>query len=448
MSKAEAKPISDEEFFATMGVRGLDPANPDSEIAERLDARLMRIYRTQLLLYYGLVVIAIGINAYAIWTGLFLKYPLVAALTYGYALLAVVSDPLSFMTMKKTRLEEATAKQLGTTIDSDELKNIVVEAMETLPAEMSFLRGREVPSIFIVDSKQANAMATNEHFFNASRSLNAIYIFTALLHLLQRDEVRSIMAHEMGHFYRYINPFQKHRLAAHLFRGSAAFFMVVGIHAWGTFGGWGWIPGVLLAHTIAAVIVGLCFSQGHQEAEFLCDYAAARKFGVLPMVNALLKIAVRTDLYFVMYEEVVEVLRSNPDLTINSTVEAAEACLPHGFIGADKARHLIRAALDKFRGTTPLTQEQKESQDKVVKPILELLDKRTKHQLVHWRDFDSRILDSKLDAHEMRDFIGVLVANKTLQVVGELSDSDDLLSSHPSFRRRILFLASTLPIES
>ncbi|MFT7643878.1 MAG: hypothetical protein ACI9G1_005644, partial [Pirellulaceae bacterium] len=33
MSKAELNPISDEVFFAAMGVAGLDPENPNPEIA-------------------------------------------------------------------------------------------------------------------------------------------------------------------------------------------------------------------------------------------------------------------------------------------------------------------------------------------------------------------------------------------------------------------------------
>ncbi|MFT5524994.1 MAG: Zn-dependent protease with chaperone function [Pirellulaceae bacterium] len=448
MSKAELNPISDEVFFAAMGVAGLDPENPNPEIAAQLDARLMRIYRRQLLLYYVMVVTAVCVTTYAFWSGWLQDYLLVAVLTYGYGLVAIVADPLTFVTMKKIPLKKATDAQLGPRIDRNELQEIVGEAMQTLPADMSFRQGREVPAIFIVDSKQANAMATNEHFFNSSRSLNAIYIYTALLHLLQRDEVRSIMAHEMGHFYRYINPYQKHRLAAHFFRGSAAFLMVVGIHQMGLFGGWGWIGGLLVAPMLAAAVVGLCFSAGHHEAEFLCDYAAARKFGVLPIVNALLKIAVRNDLYFVMYEETIEVLRSNPDLKVNEIVVAAEECLPHGFIKADEARRLIRTSLDEFRGAKSLTDEEVKAQEAVVKPIQNILDKRAKNELVHWRDFDSRIVDGQLDAHELRDFIGVLLGNKYLQVVGELSDADDVLASHPSFRRRILFLASTLPIET
>jgi heat shock protein HtpX len=62
--------------------------------------------------------------------------------------------------------------------------------------EMSVASGQKMPAVYVIDSKEINAFAAGTGQHNA-----AITITKGALHLLNRDELQGVIAHEFGHIY-------------------------------------------------------------------------------------------------------------------------------------------------------------------------------------------------------------------------------------------------------
>ena len=175
----------------------------------------------------------------------------------------------------------------------------------------------EVPNIYLVESAEGNAFVINVDLLNFVRPWNAVYIGTYLLFALETDELEAVLCHEMCHFslhatfwnrYFYLQPF--------VFAAWTTFVMSYPIEwLWGkTEGGMTfWLILVVLARfgivgflwSIAIFIAQLVTSLSHrpdsQEIESLCDYEAARRFGLLPTITALLKIGSRQEIFSLLF---------------------------------------------------------------------------------------------------------------------------------------------------
>ena len=62
----------------------------------------------------------------------------------------------------------------------------------------------EIPSVYIVRNIGNNAFAINSLLLNCIKALNSITISRALFQYLNVHELKAVIAHEIGHFKRYI----------------------------------------------------------------------------------------------------------------------------------------------------------------------------------------------------------------------------------------------------
>jgi Zn-dependent protease with chaperone function len=141
--------------------------------------------------------------------------------------------------------------------------------------------GREQPAVYVLRAQAANACAINARYLDILAPFNAVYITTGLLARLDREEVRAVLLHELAHFHRYIYADYTTKLALQMVLGTA---IATGWRCLQTYGN---AAGVIAFVAIIAPIGMGLSARVDRHIEFLCDHFAARRAGLLPMVNAL-----------------------------------------------------------------------------------------------------------------------------------------------------------------
>ncbi|MEM7261909.1 MAG: M48 family metalloprotease [Planctomycetota bacterium] len=354
-------------------------------------------------------------------------------------------------------LEKADPALLGE-FSAAEVREVVGEANSPFRKELGV---REFPSIYIVESKEANALVTNALFLSFVRPMNAVYINSHLLNVLDRDELRGIVAHELAHFHRYMSVFSRHfGLPALLFASIFGWPGVVMSSLHGTDLEW-WVPTVMVAVSVLVyqvilaphawgTFVRLQSARLHEE-ELLCDYTAASYFGLVPQINVLLKLSVRQEVYQVALEEIVGILSTTSTAEFDELLAAAEAVLPPRVSDLSRVRGLVREALAPFAGAESIFVGEHEK-NKDLEPRRELVREmvRQRRQLsrskrLRWQSFDQRIRDGRLDEVECTAFLRAMLRHPEA-LISAVSEGPDTLDTHPETRDRILFLALTLPI--
>lgn len=357
-------------------------------------------------------------------------------------------------------LEKASPELLGPYTKED-LERLVREVCQ------SYSEG-EIPKLYVVESKQGIAMAMNVDGLDFFRPWNALYVGQYFLHSLDELELKAVLAHEMCHFSLH------HTVGRRLFYLRAmvgAVWMTTALSfplRWMVdFLGAGWsfwlavivfcFVGVAqLLHTVAAVTWGLVGSASRRfdshQIEVLCDLEAARRFGLVPMVNVLLKMGTRQEIFVSLLSSLSpdpkrpigwgnppflwpgdkegKQRRAAQEGAVTAERKKLEEVLPSGFVSLEEAKPYLEEALkagDEVAGA-----------------------KRFQHQVAHllrWLTHDARTGNSRLDAAELRSLLDDLkvqperaLLNLPEEIDAELARQAD----HPSIRNRILFLAHNL----
>jgi Zn-dependent protease with chaperone function len=435
-------------------------ARPDRDAAEELDGEISRLYRRDRVVYLALL---LGIGA--IWIVAWIFEPSGRRIAIG--VVVILSAAFRWFSLYKDLMtavepERASAEMLGR-YTAEDLRDLLREVNEPFCREFD---SNQRPGLFVIESKLGNACAMKSPTLRFIRRLNAVLINSHLLSVLDRDELRAVVGHELAHYHRYMSLYTRHHVVPILFSSS----LVI----WGSVllcnGVWG------LAATSADVWVAVataCFlglgsswilmlililsglgPEGHQEAELLCDYTAAKHFGVVPQINSLIKLAVRGEVYQVLAEEVAGVLATNTKHSIQEVQASAEGALPIQTISGRAARSVVREKLRPMRGEQnifrpPLKKDSSlDNRRALVRQILRGRKRvrRTRH--LDWERFDDRVRDSRLDETECEAYVNAILEDANATLVRSKDEVvTDATDSHPPYRDRILFLALTLPLQ-
>ena len=147
----------------------------------------------------------------------------------------------------------------------------------------------EKPELYIVDLDLVNAFVINIYLLNFISPANAVYITKKSFSCLTREEIKSMLFHEMGHFNKYMYDENKIlNIGLYLFIVMPFAFTIL-------------IPGVLLKVgfvIIAIVAIGIIWvkirsykNYDKHVLEYLCDLYASEKEGLLTTINMLITLA-------------------------------------------------------------------------------------------------------------------------------------------------------------
>ncbi len=356
-------------------------------------------------------------------------------------------------------VEHAAERLLG-----DHSRADLIEAVDEVRRSY---RESEVPRLFIVDSPHAITMAHNASVFNFVPQWNAIWVSSYLLNALTLDELKSVIAHEMCHYSQHTTFWSRYFflypvIAATLV--SSAFTAVIDLTGF-LDDGVGvetliWVglvvffcSGLTVALALANLVVmsvSWLMNRGDSHAiESLCDLEGAKRYGSINMVNALLKVATRSEIM----TRAILAFSANPMLPFGGAVEAVgELDEGEEITDLDRQKLAAIAALQYLDENLPHTFLSEEDAnffiDMAIEHGLSEMEGARRHEhagrrFIRWLRFDTRIKDSRLDREEFGAFVKqVRQASETpLFAIPEEVDAElEQAAEHPSIRHRILFL--------
>ncbi|MFX1603139.1 MAG: M48 family metalloprotease [Promethearchaeota archaeon] len=322
-----------------------------------------------------------------------------------------------------------------------------------------------VATIYLMKSPLPNAFT-----FSLPGLGSTVAVHSNILDILQPDEVKAILAHEVGHISNRDSVVQ-------IFARMPAFFVdtiylyiylriVMGVsnaiflHEDPVMAGIR--VGMLLVFfgfsRFLSIITQYVMQKASREAELLSDYHAAEMVGVEPTINGLVRLGQRSEAVTALIDEIRWLESLNPersgDVTRKELLRMIEL-YPLDGIDENNAREVapwvfLSTRLRHMRDVYGLDLSDAQIK-KAVEPAMGVIEeKRPKKEeetadkkepgTVDWRtvDYDG---DRRLSADELNDLLEILRANPKKLMFDSEVGMDLLALSHPDFRRRVLTIA-------
>ncbi|MFW9805567.1 MAG: M48 family metalloprotease [Candidatus Thorarchaeota archaeon] len=323
----------------------------------------------------------------------------------------------------------------------------------------------KVDRIYIMNSPLPNAFTFNLPFFGS-----IVVVHSNTLEVLNEEEVKAIIAHELGHIVNRDSLVQ-------IFTRMPSFFidliylyiyvlLVVGVASAAFLDGDFVLAGIrllvlggfFLLSRILATISQLFMRKASRYAELMSDYHAASVLGHEPTINALIRLGQRVEAITVLIEEVRWLESLNPErggrITNAELMQIithypldgideknAKAVAPGVFLstklknmrevyGVDMTDEQIQVAVNS---AIPHLQKKRDDE----KPVSETPKEK---QIIDWRnvDYDK---DRRLSTDELADLLKILRENPKKMLFDREVGVNLLTLDHPDFRSRVLFVA-------
>jgi Zn-dependent protease with chaperone function len=407
---------------------------PDAEVLERRHARYQRI----LTFVFGALLVLDGVWFVHLFFGS--GRSLGAGIRWGWPLFGLghwLWISLGHLFTDGVRLEDATAEHVGRYRRED------VQAM--VRDLLRPFRGREQPGLYVSRSSEPGAECVDKWLLNFLRPLNAIHITSMLFHVMRPDELRAILAHELGHFYRYTHALRRGDFFVFLFMGLA-----VAEAGW-LMGAEGLSNSVLWGVPLyGTLMVCFGFSMLHlaREQEYLADLFGARHTSKLSMVNALLQLGKGLEVSERIFEKVLRRVAADPRLAADSLpaiVKIVDGALPQRLLDAGEEEPFLDQAFasEEMDGVRQeLGEEARKASQKKLDELQGRYKNKPGYQILDWSRFDFDVRDLRVDEKEYPHLVRRLVEEPDKQLVDFTFDNvkDAKDDEHPTLRQRILFL--------
>jgi len=332
--------------------------------------------------------------------------------------------------------------------------------------ELAKKSGVSVDRVFIMRSPLPNAFT-----FSLPLIGTVIVVHTNLLDVLGQSEVRSIIAHELGHvknadslisiivrmpaifvdlIYLYVYVRLGLGVANSLLVNFNLFLVAIRL-------------GVLIAFFIASRMImagSIIFAQrASREAELLADLHAAEVLGSETTINALIRLGQRAEAVTALVSEIRWLESLNPErmnpLT-NAELNQMILSYPLDAIEEANARQMapwvfLTTRFTNMRDVYGVELSDQQIEEAVAPAAQSLLTRRKKEirdesdtdakdLIVDWRkvDYDG---NRRLSTEELVDLLAMLRRNPSKMMFDSEVGRNLLMISHPDFRRRVISLA-------
>jgi len=332
--------------------------------------------------------------------------------------------------------------------------------------ELAEKSGVSVDRVFIMRSPLPNAFT-----FSLPVIGTVIVVHTNLLDVLGQSEVRSIIAHELGHvkntdslisiivrmpaifvdlIYLYVYVRLGLGVATSLLVNFDLFLVAIRL-------------GVLIAFFVASRMImsgSIIFAQrASREAELLADLHAAEVLGAETTINALIRLGQRAEAVTALVSEIRWLESLNPErmnpLT-NAELNQMILSYPLDAIEEANARQMapwvfLTTRLTNMRDVYGVELSDQQIEEAVVPAAQSLLTRRKKEirdesdteakdLIIDWRkvDYDG---DRRLSTEEIVDLLAMLRKNPSKMMFDSEVGRNMLMIGHPDFRRRVISLA-------
>ena len=260
----------------------------------------------------------------------------------------------------------------------------------------------------------------------------------SILHLLDEDELKFVIGHELGHVFLHA-PITTRCLLVHaLFAGALS--LVIGL----LFAGSDWM---IMAPVVSlAVTRWLAFrtTAAHaQRIEFLCDACGASVAGCLPAMTATIKMAFEAEARAQLLCRVMEAKLADDDIPMARLLAAYEASLPFGSVVPAETHALLGERVRRLRdngrhlsfgGFVRSLSGDATDLDELRDAVKEL---RRAAAVARVPVAAAEIV---ADPRRLSECVAAIEDHPERVLVGTEDEIDDSSQSHPSPSRRLLFL--------
>jgi Zn-dependent protease with chaperone function len=322
-------------------------------------------------------------------------------------------------------------------------KNKIIKLCDAMITE-NFETGQEVPSIYLANHIGNNAFAINSLLMNFIKKFNAIAISKELFEYLNENEIRAIIAHEIAHFKKYIPIVRRIRFIPSILFVLTAYILSAYLTTVLR------IP-VFILYLACFILVKKIMSWPYniykKDDEFLADLYAARKYGKLNMINALIRIYQMDDQDILLNREIAKFVMKSKRLEARD-VEKIKATikgkLNKKIHDEKKMIDQISSLLKKMTFSKPraLSQDDIRKRNKALENYLHKISRLVENKTLDWDEIDHHVKDGKIDDVEYEGLIELLKKNPELQLFRTPNDNIGKMrsKSHPALRERILFI--------
>ena len=295
----------------------------------------------------------------------------------------------------------------------EQIGNFRLKQVDEWVAEICREIGVSTPAeLLVYDSKYANAFASQERWVGLVMR-NRVVLLTNIFHLLNEEELKAIIAHEIGHHQHYPD---------------------IGV-----------LPQIL--------IPWLTDRPSYRwSLEHLSDWYAAKIIGVVPTANALIKVHHRGHLMREIGKGL-EYVQKDFKIGLAGISEFQEIVndvIPDKIRPDENLDKYMERVVDKYferrspkmKGVGRTHVEKYRRESKTERRVL-----KSRHKLLDWRIFDARVRDNNLDGQELEVLYLHLKENQNVRFFFSYIMKNSELekwSSHPPLRERITFIVEAV----
>ena len=360
-----------------------------------------------------------------------LFYPLIHLLLFAakYIILLFLGEEL---------LKDVKSKKIGRYN-----KNKIVKLCDKIIKE-NFEDNEEIPSIYLVKDLGYNAFAINSLFLNFIKGFNSIAISRELFDHLKIDELKAIIAHEIGHFKKYISITDRAPFIPLLFSVLSAYISTAFLAPVLD------VPAIILyliCFIIIKTIISRPFKIFRKDVEFLSDLYAANKYGKLHTVNALIKLYQMSNMDIILYFEISKFMIKSKHMRIED-IQKIKKKIRRSLNKKTYDEELIKGqivkCLEKIEATSnrKLSENEIKQRNKALKEYTKSISKMLENKVVNWDDIDNHVKDARIDSVEYENLIKILKEHPELQLFRTPNENVKKMKfeTHPALRERILFV--------
>lgn len=402
---------------------------PDADVLER---NFRKNHRISMALLWLVIVVDVLLLLLIINTKNY-GYYILGLAAIVVSLISLKDDYIFFFKRQKERLQDIKDDTIGN-YSTVELKNLVASIL-------SQFEGKEIPKIYIVDEPMGGAHVIDTYLFNFIGPVNAIYLPRQGFYYLKPEELKAVISHETGHFYKYIYPAQRFPYPFYLLVSLIPAFLLPLLQAW--------IVGLIFLwlHFAFYPMLHKLFNYKSKTLEYLSDLFAAKHCGKLNVINGLMVSSKYSELIEVLHKKTLNLIKDDDELSINSFDEMFDQLvriLPDKPNSTEEVDKILSDAIHGFSFKpykTKMKQHEIIKEKAIITSLLNSPEMTVKRELLDWDTFDFVERNHRVDEDEYEALIEN-IKNSHLYLVDSVNDDerDELNNTHPALRNRILFL--------
>lgn len=290
-------------------------------------------------------------------------------------------------------------------------------------------------SFYVTSEKQVNASALTLGLGSVFKNLQVVMLNRATLHALKKDELMSVVAHELAHIYRY-PLFYQQALTLRLVNACLLNLSIFTI-----------LPNVFIVAIVVGsyqALVNRWLGRFSIAIEFLCDDCGAEVAGILPALRSEFKVSKHSEILSDAYYQLLKAKREGKILNTKDLTSLLEASLSYDCVSKEELSSQIETNLNKHQAkmSTSFFQHFK---SQIMSDTLDTEDNLEDEFIKLEQSRKTKILE--LPSHEDElslDWFSKVVAaikeNPDVPIFRTPNDINDNNSSHPGPRRRLVYL--------